>query len=355
MVRARRLGAVKQVLEVFSAPEFLASLEWMDGQAKAAGRRVHLAALVELPDGHSDAQSLAGWIQKASWQMAAFPHLQLDLWLQIPDDGTRFLNTTTASQFAPRLTWLLQEREKLAQDQRFGIGLDVEPNQRWLSALWQVPHPHRHRAWLRRSFVPTVSGLLRHARHRGSGHVAFQNVFSLLQQEKVPLHTATVPAFGGSDFSRAFREWFMGIPEMGSQAIPWLGVNAPMFYLPMLRHLFGQRSRSREHRQLLRWVKTHQTQRQRGVQPGPAAAVLGPTSHGVLGTEPVYELLDDLRTDLGMLVDLGYEDIGFFSLEGFLWGKRGLPMQGTLAPTRPDWRRWIRTALATGRTLPGEK
>ena len=123
-----------------------------------------------------------------------------------------------------------------------------------------------------------------------------------------------------------------------------------MFYLPLLRHLAGKRDRPGEQRQLRRWMRTHQKEvlRLSPGQLGNLAAVLGPTSHGILGTEPVYTQVQDLSADVGTLVHRGYQDLGFFSLEGFLWGQRGEPPDSSYEPTRPDWQAWLEASLGDG-------
>jgi hypothetical protein len=346
MVRARNEGLFENTLQALAHPGLISTLQWLSNAADRQGQKVRIAALLELP--RKPTTRLEGQVHRAVESVSGLSNLSLDLWLQLPDDGTRFLNTTTAHRYARGIQWLFELQRRGGDGVPFGIGLDAEPNQAWLAAAWRFPHPHRHPRYLRDALWPLAKGALRHPSRLRRGRRDLKALFEAARVQGAPLHTATIPAFSSGPMGRFLRAAVMGVPDTGTSAAEPFGIRAPMFYLPLLRHVSGRKRRAFERRQLLRWIKNHQAQRGRLGQDAPAAAILGPTSHGVLGTEPVYDALGDLAADLGTLVHLGYRDIGFFSLEGFLWGRRGRPLRSTLSPTRPDWRRWLEVALSDG-------
>lgn len=333
LVAHRRSGASLGPLRALCTPGLLLACDELGAQAPG----VRVAALVELPeDVVARAEGLAADVAAAAEGLAA-RGVALDLWPQLPDDDTRFLNTRTAKVFGARLEALLAAVDARGRPAGMGVCLDVEPPEALLEAAFELADPS--------GLLPSLRQARRLARElRGNvvaapgGARAFRALDEGLRRRALPVHVAVLPPLLGLGRWRAWRQLALGCPPVGRGG-PLAGRAAPMCYGSMLRRVLSP-DRGRERALVRRCARAHaELARESGE---PLAVGLGVLSRGVLGTEPVYERLSDIAEDLEDVRALGFEDVAFYSLEGALFGPSGMPADPSCRPVRADWREWLR-------------
>jgi len=300
--------------------------------ARIVGCEVRIAPVVELPSRRTETEAVVDSLLRASENLArADSRLSLDIWPHLPDDRTRFLNGMSAARYRERIRPLLEgiDAHRRSFACPIGFSLDVEADQRFLMAAWSM------REGVTLSKLATlVTGTVEHARVARSG---LRDLVALRDEVRalgLPTHVAIVPFAFGVMRSRRLRHLLLACPDFDEHGAPLWDRPASMCYTTLLRRLWGDRNRIGEQRVLRAWARRH-------VEAGlPKAIVLGQLSHGVMRDEPVYDRVQDFREDARLVREMGFEDIGVFSLEGLLYGADGLPRDESFAPTRADYRTW---------------
>lgn len=275
--------------------------------------------------------------------------LALDLWPQLPAQGdepkragcsARFLNTTTAATFQARLLPLLDELARTADGEEIGLALDLEPCEDLIRAAWSVraagvPIPARARA-----VSDVVKGVGRAMLHARQGRRDLTELARDLAARELAVHVAVLPPLGRTSPVRAggdaWRTWALGCPIVDAVGEPLFGLQAAMCYAPLARRLplgapRGISEREREKQTLALWAARHRAHFD--------AVVVGQTSTGILGDEPVYEDAAVLAEDVRAMDALGFTDVAVYALEGILFGREGAPPPDLAL--RPDVDRWI--------------
>lgn len=333
LVRYRRQAGPTLPVEALLRPGMRAALHALGQAGAAAGVEVRVAALVEL--GSSLERATAGIVAagKAMWDSG----VHLDVWPQVPDDETRWLNTSTVGAVHEALSRLLDGVERRGRPPDLGLCLDVEPPLALLRAAQAAAGSKGLREGVRaaRWLTSTLTGNLWRARE---GRRGFTSLARELTKRALPVHVAVLPPFFTARVGEPFRHWLLGVPLLDEDGAALLGRAAPMCYASMLRPL--ARGRRDVERALLRRSAAQHARHFAGRQDEPLAIALGLLSHGVLGEEPVYEELSHLEQDLDDVRALGFEDVAFFSLEGLLYGPAGTPSDESFTASRTGWRSW---------------
>ena len=329
----------------------LAGLARIVAASASPNLQIRIAAVVETRPGAEVATTIAVEAERAAATLAAAgPSFALDLWPQRPDDRTRFLNTGTAADHLrsldPLLSAIAARRSRFACD--LGLALDLEPSQSFLAAGWRLGALWRgeHEGGLlspAADAAAIAAGLFDHLRYAGRGLAALTTMRDHIRAAGFRTHAAVMPFADGPARTPRLRHLLLGCPDLDAAGIPLWDRPAAMCYASALRHILGRPSRPLERRILRAWARRQLRFAQ--MHAVPPAIVLGLTSHGVLQTEPVYTDLAHLHEDVRLATDLGFHDIGVFSLEGILFGPSGLPDDGAFHPTRPDWHDWARAVI----------
>lgn len=300
-----------------------------------AARRdpVRVACLVELGEQTSSADVDA--LRRARDALARH-ELSLDLWPQLADGATRFLNTTTAAVFQGRLLPLLDALGDAASS-GIGLALDLEPREHMTRAAWALGSPAGSLAARVRAAGGVASSLARAAWDARQGHRDLVELSRDLEARELPLHVAVMPPLSVLPGHDLLRHWALGCPATDDEGVPLFGLHAAMCYASLARRIPGRKAFSRddEKRTLALWAARHRTTHD--------AVVIGQTSTGILGDEPVYNDAAVLAEDVRAMQALGYSDIALYSLEGLLFGPRGLPEHGFAL--RPDVEQWLGAAF----------
>lgn len=304
---------------------------------------LRIACVVELAEA-GDA-SLTARLLLAARDALAQHDIALDLWPQLPcgkSGGARFLNTSTATTFQQRLLPLLDVLARHDGGEEIGVALDIEPSEALVRAAWSVRDASTS-LWQRTravgGLVKSVGRALIDARQ---GRRDLTELARDLAHRGLPLHAAVVPPLASGQRSDAWRTWTLGIPVVDDDGEPLFGTQAAMCYAPLAQRIPGKQaswSREIEKRTLALWAARHRATFD--------AVVVGQTSTGILGDEPVYQDARLFAEDVRAMEALGYSDVGVYALEGILFGPRGIP--GAL---RPDVDAWIGAAfgVSTPRT-----
>ncbi len=315
LVRHRTSGGAARPSALLAQPAVIAALATL--RRLAGDRALRVACLVELPP-PDDAPARAGIVRElvAARDALSAVDVGIDVWPQLAE-GARYLNARSAAAFAARLWPVVDEVPGV------GLALDVEPAVDVLEGAWRLAHLPRAAAALvrtiARSSMTDLVALRDDARDRG-----------------LAVHAATMPPI----LPALVRARLLGCPDVDDDGVPLFGgrgggAQAAMCYAPMLARFGAPRVVQRA--AFVRWAARHR-RRHDGI-------VLGPLSTGILGDEPVYASLDDVVADLDVARGLGFDDVAFFSLEGLLYGRDGMPGDDG-APRRGDWERWGEALLA---------
>jgi hypothetical protein len=128
----------------------------------------------------------------------------------------------------------------------------------------------------------------------------------------------------------AFRHWVLGCPAVDDDGQPLFGLQGAMCYAGLLRS-----ERDDQKRTLALWAARHRTTFD--------AVIVGQTSTGILGNEPVYENPRWFAEDVRAMHALGFVDVGIYALEGILFGRNGMPKESLAL--RNDVEEWIAAAF----------
>ncbi len=291
---------------------------------------VRVACLVELADAPPDAA--VDELLRARDALARHD-LELDLWPQLADSATRFLNTSTAATFQARLLPLLDALERAHDDVDVGVALDLEPREPLIRAAWTIGAPSAPLTARARALGGVAGSLLRSAWDARQGHRDLIELGRDLEARELPLHAAVMPPLTITPGRDLLRHWALGCPAVDDDGAPLFGVQAAMCYPSLARRVPGRRSSSRDDdkRTLALWAARHRVTHD--------AVVIGQTSTGILGDEPVYDSALALAEDVRAMQALGYTDIAIYALEGVLFGPRGRAEQGHAL--RPDVEQWL--------------
>ncbi|OGQ25870.1 MAG: hypothetical protein A2138_22040 [Deltaproteobacteria bacterium RBG_16_71_12] len=259
--------------------------------------------------------------------------LDLDVWPQLADGATRFLNTSTAATFQARLLPLLDALEHTEDGADIGLSLDLEPRERLTRAAWALGAPEGGLVARARAAGGVAAALVRAAWDARQGHRDLIELARDLEARERPLHVAVMPPLSVTPGRDLLRHWALGCPAVDDEGVPLFGLQAAMCYASLARRMPGRRAATREHdkRTLALWAARHRTTHD--------AVVIGQTSTGILGDEPVYESADVLAEDVRAMHALGYSDIAVYALEGVLFGPRGVSDERFAL--RPDVERWL--------------
>jgi hypothetical protein len=310
---------------------------------------VRIACVVELPaadaDGAADVVHMVRHLLTARDALARHD-IALDLWPQLRTApgtrGARFLNTSTASTFQQRLLPLLDALGRCGDGKHIGIALDIEPSEELVRSAWSVRNA-KTSLWCRaRAVGGLVQGIGRALVDARQGRRDLTELARDLAARGVPLHAAVLPPLASGQRSDAWRTWTLGIPVVDADGEPLFGTQAAMCYAPLAQRMpsFGRSgratwSRETEKRTLALWAARHRATFD--------AVVVGQTSTGILGDEPIYQDARVFAEDVRAMEALDYADVGVYALEGIFFGPHGVP--GAL---RRDVDAWIGAAF--GRT-----
>lgn len=341
LVGWRRRGAALRPLPALARPALLDELGRAAELAARGGTALRVAPLVEL--GPHLAEDLA--VLREVREALGAAGVGLDLWLQLPDDATRFLNGHTAEAFTSRIGPVLAA---LTAAPGVGLCLDVEPSVPFLDATWVLGRPREHLAAVPGAVGRAVVYAARSARHARRGALALADLDERVRAAGLPVHVAVLPALT-PDAERAARlkGRFLGCPLEGDGGRPLLGTPAPMAYVTLLRRLLGRVDRVRERATLQAWAERHAAWMARR-RAGPLGLALGQIGTGVMEHEPVYEDAAELADDVALVVGQGFTDLSFFCLEGLVFGPRGLPPDEDMRPTREGREAWWQATLLAG-------
>jgi hypothetical protein len=326
LVAARRSRGVVP-LAALTAPDVLRALARLAHRDRA----LRVVAVVELAEdvGVRAVLATARAVVDAAAALADVG-CGLDVWPQLPD-GDRFLNTTTARRFHERLLPLLHAVAALApapQTASIGLFLDVEPALATREGAWTLggPAPWAVRARGLGRMLGGVAGAVWDARQgRRDLRELARDVAALPFAVLAAVPPPMLPLDAVS--ADVAQSWLLGCPVDDDDGTPLFARTAALCYAPLLQRRGDERASW--HGTLSLWAARH---RERG-----DAICLGPTSTGVLGDEPTYDVVDHLRHDLLAVRALGFDDITLHSLEGLLFGRHGDPDAGL----RDDVELWL--------------
>jgi hypothetical protein len=330
LVRARALDPTVEPARLL-ADVRLAPV-WSRLRALGGAHPLRLACLVELDD---DSGRHAADLARAAGALLPFG-IALDLWPQLPDDGARFLNTSTAAIFQARLLPLLDALVRDPAGRTVGVALDVEPAESLLQGAWKVRRAGH--GWGERAgaVVDVVRGLGRAVLDARQGRRDLVELARDLEARDLNVHVAVMPPLVTGAVGQAARSWLLGCPIVDDDGAPLFRTQAAMCYGPLLRTAPGAWPRERQRKTLALWAARHRQDFD--------AVVAGLLSTGLLGDEPVIESLDELQEDLASLRALEFMDVALYSLEGLLWGRDGTWPEDML-PTRAGWEDWAASFL----------
>ena len=291
---------------------------------------VRVACLVELTE--SPSADVLEQLLRARDALARYD-LDLDVWPQLADARTRLLNTSTAATFQARLLPLLDALQHSLDGADIGVALDLEPREPMIRAAWAMGAPDVPLTARARAVGGVAGSLLRSAWDARQGHRDLIELGRDLAARELPLHVAVMPPLTITPGRDVLRHWALGCPAVDDDGAPLFGVQAAMCYPSLARRVPGRRSSSREDdkRTLALWAARHRVTHD--------AVVIGQTSTGILGDEPVYQSATALAEDVRAMQALGYSDIAIYALEGVLFGPRGVSDQGLAL--RQDVERWL--------------
>lgn len=338
LVRYRRQGGGTLPVEALLRRGLLDAARTLGEAAARSGTEVRVAALVELTTHDERAAEAIVAAGRSMWDSGVI----LDVWPQVPDDETRWLNTSTVADVHQRLARLLDEVDARGRPPGLGLCLDVEPPLSLLRAAQGslgrrgVRERARHAGQL-------MSALTRNVRMGHAGKRAFLSLQADLERRGLPVHVAVLPSVVTPSLGAPVRRWLLGAPLLDDDGAALLGRPAPMCYASLLRPL--ARGRRDVERALLRRAASQHARHFLARRAEPLAVALGVISQGVLGDEPVYEDLRHLVEDLEDVRALGFEDVAFFSLEGLLFGAPGMPDDESFMPSRAAWSAWAPALL----------
>ena len=203
-----------------------------------------------------------------------------------------------------------------------------------MRAAWSV-RDNKTSLWARASAaVGLVKGVGRALLDARQGRRDLTELARDLSHRGLPVHAAVLPPLASGQRSDAWRTWTLGIPVVDAEGEPLFGTQAAMCYAPLAQRIPGNQgswSRENEKRTLALWAARHRSMFD--------AVVVGQTSWGVLGDEPIYQDPRVFGEDVRAMEALGYSDVAVYALEGILFGPSGMP--GAL---RPDVDAWIGAA-----------
>jgi hypothetical protein len=290
---------------------------------------LRIACVVELTE-----RTLTAPLLRAR-QALAKHEVALDLWPQLPseDRGQRFLNTSTAATFQARLLPLLDELEKSGDGEDIGLALDLEPNEDLVKSAWSARDPSAKLVERARALGGIVKGVSRAVVDARQGRRDLTELARDLAARDIPVHAAVLPPLRGPSTGDVWRAWALGVPVVDAQGAPLFGLQAAMCYAGMGRHLRIKNGwdREAEKRTLALWAARHRERFD--------AVVVGQTSTGILGNEPVYDDAATFAEDVRAMDALGFTDVAVYALEGIFFGREGAPPQD-LKP-RDEVERWI--------------
>jgi hypothetical protein len=345
-VEDRALGAL-DALTKSGLRDALGELREIARSGPDSRTELRVAAVVELwPDSRDRVISA---IERATEALAR-TGVSIDLWPQLADDRTRFLNTATAATWRRVLLPIVDEIAKRTFPIEVGLALDVEPTQSFLHATWRLGGLGRSPSSARPMEVLADTGAIAAGflRQAAAGERGFSEITALARHVRdsgLSVHTAVMPRAQGPTMWAPLRRILLGCPDLDADGHTLWDRPAAMCYPTMLRH-FAKTSRALERTSLTNWLQRHGSFCDEHRLP--RAAVLGLLSHGVLGDEPAYDRIEHFKEDVETAASAGFEDLAFYSLEGLLYGDSGVPPREDLAPTVQghDFRAWARAALA---------
>jgi hypothetical protein len=254
--------------------------------------------------------------------------IALDVWPQLAGRH-RFLNTSTAAVFQARLLPLLDALE----GSDIGLALDLEPSEGLSRAVWDASNPERS-LWSKTVAVgAALKSVGKSVLDARQGRRDLTELAHDLEARDISVHAAVLPPLAAGE-SDTLRTWALGCPVVDNDGRALFGLQAAMCYAPMAQRLPGRArtgARETEKKTLALWAARHRTAFD--------AVVVGLTSTGILGDEPVYEDPELFAEDVRAMDALAYKDVAVYALEGLLFGREGIPGSGMRL--RPDVDRWL--------------
>lgn len=315
--------------------------------ANARGHQLRVAPLLEL-DAGADAARVADDVAGVA-RLLADVGVGLDIWVQLPDEATRFLNTSTADEMGRRLRPLMTALAERHVD--VGLCLDMEPNEALLDGAFDLMRPLEQPMKAPGALSRAVGSALRHRGEHQRGLAALTALDDDLQQQGTPVHVAVLPPMSalsprsslGRRGADARGRW-LGCPPVGAHGRLLFQRQAAMIYTTLFRRLWGRADPARERSLLERYARRHLAfTAEHG---GAPALALGMIGAGILTTEPTWEGPDELAEQTALVSSLGATDLSVFCLEGLLYGKTGVPDdEDSCAPTREGRLAWWEALL----------
>ena len=336
LVALRRSGSGVRPLDLLSRPAVVEELADASSISAARGHELRIAGLVELA-ADTGADQLADQVLEVSTTLKQ-ADVGLDIWVQLPDEKTRFLNTSTAATMAARLKPLVAALAE--RDAPVGLCLDMEPNEALLDGAFDLLRPLERPTKAPGAFSRAVGSAWVHRKEHRVGLAALTELDEHLAGTGMSTHVAVLPPLSGFGRRGAGpRGRWLGCPPLGAHGRLLFRRQAAMIYTTLFRRLWGRTDPARERELLERYARRHLafTDEHGGV---PALA-LGLIGAGILTDEPTWDAPDELADQAALTSGLGARDVSVFCLEGLLYGRAGVPDdERRCAPTRPGRRVW---------------
>jgi hypothetical protein len=336
LVALRRRGSRVRPLDAVVRPTVIEELGEAASLAQLRGHALRVAPLLEL-DAGADPERVADHVAEVADALGEVA-VSLDVWVQLPDETTRFLNTSTAEEMGRRIRPLVAALR--ARDTDVGLCLDMEPNEALLDGAFELMRPLAQPLKTPGALSRTVTGALRHRAEHRRGLAALTVLDEDLAAAGTPTHVAVLPPLSGLGRRGAGpRGRWLGCPPVGTHGRLLFGRQAAMVYTTLFRRLWGKADPGRERALLERYARWHFAFA--GAHGAPLALALGMIGAGILTTEPTWETPEELAEQATLSSALGATDISVFCLEGLLYGRTGVPDDETsCAPTRAGRRTW---------------
>ncbi len=341
LVALRRSGSRVRPLEAIARPAVVEELAEASAMASKRQHALRVAPLVELDSG-ADLEALADRVAAVAGQLED-AGVGLDVWVQLPDEKTRFLNTSTAAEMARRVEPLVAALA--ARKVPVGLCLDMEPNEALLDGAFDLMRPLERPSRTPGALGRALSGALRHRSEHRQGLAALTALDEQLASSGTPVHVAVLPPLSGLGRRGAgARGRWLGCPPVGAHGRLLFQRQAAMIYTTLFRRLWGRADPGRERTLLERYARRHLSfTASHGGEP---ALALGMIGAGILTTEPTFDGPDELAAQTSLSAGLGARDISVFCLEGLLYGRTGVPDdEDGCAPSRPERRAWWEALL----------
>lgn len=347
LVALRRAGSRVRPLGALARPLVQRELADAGAMAKGRGHQLRVAPLLELDEG-ADVAGVAAEVATVARQLAG-AGVGLDIWVQLPDEATRFLNTSTAGEMGRRLRPLMAALA--AHDVQVGLCLDMEPNEALLDGAFDLMRPLAQPLKAPGALSRAMGSALRHRSEHRRGLAALTSLDDDLRQQGTPVHVAVLPPLSAFSPRSALgrqgvgaRGRWLGCPPVGAHGRLLFQRQAAMIYTTLFRRLWGRADPLRERSLLERYARRHLAFT--AAHGGAPALALGMIGAGILTTEPTWDGPDELAEQTAVASSLGATDLSVFCLEGLLYGRAGVPDdEESCAPTREGRRAWWEALL----------